>query len=1012
MASTAGQSPITVYTPHVPAGASESDAARFLQLCDLARRRFRKQPGKESLEQAAQDAGLKGDVYYTGPKPWEPKATYKILQPREVVVAKILEKEGRLTAIPAGWLTVPPVVLKWPKGLTPPAAVSADSQAAPQEESTGSDSVEVQQATAFMAEYKSHRDLQEPGQYALYRNVVQEQSKGGSTFCAYKDPLARLAYIKENLSSVSSEDRNLTVLLRKPCLDITMWAGYDPKDSQKNLDYYKTWNKRFVASPEHGNNTVDDIYNKYQDWSRSVRKGFVGPITCIQDLLDFYVWYAQRMSSIANGALTVSRSWEHISLLGYFHGYIKASEWQQGRYIPAEAMHGITFRRDVTRQANINAKEVAQTAEDGYEASNKKYLEDSEMAEISASLWNSKSADDCLLYHGFSSFGSQTLIRDTELLLLQRVRSCLSESSQYQTSFGPLKLMEVVSKGAQKTNKTNLLYSWMIRRRQIDHSCPFFWGAVRLFHDYQRMQPGKPGNRHGSLVEVMRDRPAVTVERPSRSDPLMEVKRIPRDMANMMPLMSGRVGTGPMDSLFRFCTAANFSKQILQPVLGSKLLGIKDRVKGASLRLLRQSAMRRMLFFGAVKPILKSVSKHDPDNANAMDTFYALFCPGEYIQCIMMSAGYADMDYRDFRWQKHYVHGRGVYGIERIQQERPDVWKIISEQLAPGLEEWVQAVMDRGLHGLTGQALKAANQVKLQWHLLEVFLQDSAVHFFEHRQSQVYLQLPIFQNAVFVEWLLGDFRQVILQLEHEADVCYRHIVSSHRSGTVLDSLTSNRPPVATKAEQEALLHEMYKLVTSDAECRAAALKAKAEKAAEAAAIEAAEDKKPQPGQRGVITMPPRLDVLADLWEAWEEGWSGCEKLRIYKTDPSVYPRDAALRGPVRWLRGEADQDAWQKVKELLTILDCLVRARKDNRYREAKRVIKKWEDSLFSNPACLVSSVPELRTALKDYGKGNDRCLAKQGSTTKRNHDGTLKCPPQYIGRAQLAEFFDLVRCV
>ena len=214
-----------------------------------------------------------------------------------------------------------------------------------------------------------------------------------------------------------------------------------------------------------------------QDWSRSVRKGFVGPITCIQDLLDFYVWYAQRMSNNGSGAVTVSRSWEHISLLGYFHGYIKASEWQRGRYIPAEAMHGITFRRDITRQANINAKEVAQTADDGYEASNKKYLEDSEMAEISASLWNSKSADDCLLYHCFSSFGSQTLIRDTELLLLQRMRSCLSESSQYQTSFGPLKLMEVVSKGAQKTNKTSLLYSWMIRRRQIDHSCPFFLGS-------------------------------------------------------------------------------------------------------------------------------------------------------------------------------------------------------------------------------------------------------------------------------------------------------------------------------------------------------------------------------------------------------------------------------------------------------------------------------------------------------------------------------------------------------
>ena len=60
MTSVAGQSPITVYTPHVLAGASESDAARFLYLCDLARRRFRKQPGKESLEQVAQmpDSGM------------------------------------------------------------------------------------------------------------------------------------------------------------------------------------------------------------------------------------------------------------------------------------------------------------------------------------------------------------------------------------------------------------------------------------------------------------------------------------------------------------------------------------------------------------------------------------------------------------------------------------------------------------------------------------------------------------------------------------------------------------------------------------------------------------------------------------------------------------------------------------------------------------------------------------------------------------------------------------------
>lgn len=408
-----------------------------------------------------------------------------------------------------------------------------------------------------------------------------------------------------------------------------------------------------------------------------------------------------------------------------------------------------------------------------------------------------------------------------------------------------------------------------------------------------------------------------------------------------------------------------------------------------------------VVFAAAEKHIVKGVSKHDPDNATAMDTFYALFCPGELLKCIIMSAGYADMDYNDFRWQKHYVHGRGLYGIERIQQERPDVWELISEQLAPGLEEWLHAVRDRGLHGLAAKELKAAKQAELQWHLLEVFLQDSAVHFFEHRQSQVYLQLPIFQNAVFVEWLLGGFGQAILQLEHEADVCYRHIVSSHRSGTVLDSLTSNRPPVAAKAEQEALLHEMYKLVTSDVESRAAALKAKA---AEAAAVESAEDRKPQAGQRGVITMPPRLDNLADLWQAWEDGLCGCQKVRIYKADPALYPRDAVHRGSMGWLRHKVDQDAWGQVKDL----DGLVRGRNDNRDREAKRLIKKWNDSLFSTPVCLVSSVPELRTALKDYAKENKWCLAKQGNTKKRNNDGTLKIPPQFIDRAQLAEFFGL----
>ncbi|KAA6421069.1 MAG: hypothetical protein FRX49_08980 [Trebouxia sp. A1-2] len=81
-----------------------------------------------------------------------------------------------------------------------------------------------------------------------------------------------------------------------------------------------------------------------------------------------------------------------------------------------------------------------------------------------------------------------------------------------------------------------------------------------------------------------------------------------------------------------------------------------------------------------------------------------------------------DMDYNYFRWQKHHVHSKGLYGIERIQQERPDVLEVISEQLAPGLEEWVRAVKDKGLRKLAARDLTAAKQAELQWYLLEVLL--------------------------------------------------------------------------------------------------------------------------------------------------------------------------------------------------------------------------------------------------------------------------------------------------
>ena len=67
--------------------------------------------------------------------------------------------------------------------------------------------------------------------------------------------------------------------------------------------------------------------------------------------------------------------------------------------------------------------------------------------------------------------------------------------------------MEILNKGENKNNKTSRLLSWVVRNRELDHMCPWFWAAARLMHDYQRMQPGSEDGHYGTMLQVYQDRP-------------------------------------------------------------------------------------------------------------------------------------------------------------------------------------------------------------------------------------------------------------------------------------------------------------------------------------------------------------------------------------------------------------------------------------------------------------------------------------------------------------------------
>lgn len=365
----------------------------------------------------------------------------------------------------------------------------------------------------------------------------------------------------------------------------------------------------------------------------------------------------------------------------------------------------------------------------------------------------------------------------------------------------------------------------------------------------------------------------------------------------------------------------------------------------------------------------KEVSKHD--NQDAVDTFYNLKCPGNSLKTVLIAAGFQMQD--SDSWKDLFVPGRELYPLERIQQERPDVWKLISDKLVPGLEDWVTAVKGRDSHGMEGPERVNGYQALLQWELLATFLQDSAYHFFHHRNSPVFLQLPIFHDPVFTDWLLGDFRQCILQLQLMANICYKHIRDKRKETTLLDVVFSERGQPVRVSEKRSMPHEVYNRIIHSGDSSAQASRQQIqEAAAKTAAEEQAASAVPHAGDPGVVTMPVGSKLgLEQLWAAWEpkKPGEGLDGLRIYKAESlDLYPSDQARRHQMRWLRGGDDMKRFDQYKQLFHTLDRLVRKKgSDHRARDANGIMNNWRRSLVSTPACPINTVAGLAMALKQY---------------------------------------------
>ena len=116
-------------------------------------------------------------------------------------------------------------------------------------------------------------------------------------------------------------------------------------------------------------------------------------------------------------------------------------------------------------------KRKAITCEERYDCGDRGWLSQEDIEQISDMLWD-KQADDAILFHELASIATQTMIRQEELLQLRRRNTWLSESSDYTAKSGPMRLIEILSKGANKNSKTSRLLSWLVHNQELDHLCP------------------------------------------------------------------------------------------------------------------------------------------------------------------------------------------------------------------------------------------------------------------------------------------------------------------------------------------------------------------------------------------------------------------------------------------------------------------------------------------------------------------------------------------------------------
>ena len=310
--------------------------------------------------------------------------------------------------------------------------------------------------------------------------------------------------------------------------------------------------------------------------------------------------------------------------------------------------------------------------------------------------------------------------------------------------------------------------------------------------------------------------PAATVVVPDGDDPLNREVEVAVPEWYLLPAMHGpQLRVASKDAPFRFVTPAELADALLRPAfkemkinlskLGTKTMAPRQgaikylteqhtgklSTSTRSVLCQRKSPSKQpysqFLLTAVPQERLKEVSDHIVIKTELEGTYTARVCRG--IKVLLVAAGYAGdlhsshglVPFDDFLWQQQFVQGRQLITWEYMRATWPAEFEKTVNGLLPGMLQLLQHVEQQGQRELSTEESRVSAHVHSGLFFMAAFLQLSAWKLYEHPDSPVYTDIPLFREDWFRTFHLEQYCPRVRGFQHMAEAVSQHILDTNNS---------------------------------------------------------------------------------------------------------------------------------------------------------------------------------------------------------------------------------------